>query len=212
QPAFDPAGRYLYFIGRRDFEPIYDNLQFELGFPRGMRPYAVTLRRDVPSPFVPRPKPVEPPGRDNKPPAADGAAAPPRVESEFEGIARRIVACPVVEGCYRRVFGTRRAVLFSYFPLEGNQLSAMLEDVPSARGTLESYDLESHRQERLGENISDFWVGADHKTLLYRSALRWRVLPAGSKASKGAEPPGRQSGWLDLGRIKLSVDPASEWR
>jgi len=213
QPAFDPAGRYLYFIGRRDFEPIYDNLQFDLGFPRAMRPYAVTLRADVPSPFVPRPKVVEASAGEGKSSSPEPAAGPPpRIEIEFDGIERRLVAFPVAEGCYRRVFGTRRAVLFSYYPLEGNQLVAMPEEVPGARGTIESYDLEHHRQERLVENITDFSLGADHKTLLYRSALRWRVLAAGSKASKGVEPAGRQSGWLDLGRIKLSVDPASEWR
>src|SRR5262249_24590821 len=27
-PAFDPEGRYLYFIGQRDFDPVYDELHF----------------------------------------------------------------------------------------------------------------------------------------------------------------------------------------
>jgi tricorn protease len=213
QPAFDPAGRYLYFIGRRDFDPIYDNLQFDLAFPRAMRPYAVTLRKDVPSPFVPRPKVVEAPGAEGKASSPEPGAGPaPRVEIDFEGIERRVVAFPVGEGCYRRVLGTRRAVLFSSFSLEGNELVGKPEEVPSARGALDSYDLDQHRQERLADGITDFWIGADHKTLLYRSGLRWRVLSAGAKASKGAEPAGRQSGWLDLTRVKLSVDPASEWR
>ena len=26
------------------------------------------------------------------------------------------------------------------------------------------------------------------------------------------EPPGRSSGWIDLGRVKVSVEPALEWR
>ena len=33
RPAFDPEGGYLYFIGHRDFEPVYDQVQFDLGFP-----------------------------------------------------------------------------------------------------------------------------------------------------------------------------------
>ena len=56
-PAFDPEGKYLYFIGTRDFNPVYDGLQFNLGFPKGQRPYVITLRRDLLSPFVPQPKP-----------------------------------------------------------------------------------------------------------------------------------------------------------
>ncbi|MET8146335.1 PDZ domain-containing protein [Sphaerisporangium sp. NPDC005288] len=58
RPAFDPEGRYLYFIGQRVFNPVYDSLQFDLGFPQGTRPYAVTLRSDVGSPFVPEPRPL----------------------------------------------------------------------------------------------------------------------------------------------------------
>src|SRR6266516_6501995 len=55
-PAFDPEGKFLYFLGYRSFNPVYDNLQFDLGFPRGVRPYAITLRRDQLSPFIPQPK------------------------------------------------------------------------------------------------------------------------------------------------------------
>ncbi|GGL01778.1 hypothetical protein Sme01_46400 [Sphaerisporangium melleum] len=58
RPAFDPEGRYLYFIGQRVFNPVYDALQFDLGFPLGTRPYAIALRPDVGSPFVPEPRPL----------------------------------------------------------------------------------------------------------------------------------------------------------
>src|SRR5437764_2274896 len=56
RPAFDPDGKYLYFLGYRVFNPIHDNLQFDLSFPRGMKPYVVLLRRDLKSPFIPEPK------------------------------------------------------------------------------------------------------------------------------------------------------------
>ncbi|MEZ4713687.1 MAG: S41 family peptidase [Caldilineaceae bacterium] len=54
-PAFDPDGRYLYFLSRREFNPVYDALHFDLSFPWGMRPYLLTLRADLPNPFVPHP-------------------------------------------------------------------------------------------------------------------------------------------------------------
>ena len=56
QPAFDPAGRYLYFLSEREFNPVYDGLHFDLGFPWGMRPYLITLQADLPNPFVPHPE------------------------------------------------------------------------------------------------------------------------------------------------------------
>ena len=56
QPSFDPEGKYLYFLGYRIFHPTYDHLQFDLGFPRGIKPYAIMLRRNLRSPFIPEPK------------------------------------------------------------------------------------------------------------------------------------------------------------
>jgi tricorn protease len=70
EPAFDPEGKYLYFLSARDFDPVYDNLHFDLSFPNGMRPYLVTLRKDLPSPFVPLPRPPEEKSKDKDKPAA----------------------------------------------------------------------------------------------------------------------------------------------
>ena len=43
-PAFDPDGRYLYFLSLRTFDPVYDSVQFELSFPRAARPYLIALQ------------------------------------------------------------------------------------------------------------------------------------------------------------------------
>ena len=69
-PSFDPTGKYLYFLSRRTFDPVYDSLFFDLGFPLGARPYLVTLQADQPSPFLVRPDPG-PAQQDS----LDGAAA-----------------------------------------------------------------------------------------------------------------------------------------
>jgi tricorn protease len=55
-PSFDPQGKYLYFLSYRVFDPVYDRLQFELGFPRGIKPYLITLQKELTSPFVPKVK------------------------------------------------------------------------------------------------------------------------------------------------------------
>lgn len=54
-PSFDPGGKYIYFISYRDFDPVRDSHYFDLNFPRGGRPYLVTLRKDLPNPFIPLP-------------------------------------------------------------------------------------------------------------------------------------------------------------
>lgn len=57
-PCFDPDGKYLYFLGAREFYPVFDTVRFDYGFPKAMKPYLVTLRKDVASPFVQEPRPI----------------------------------------------------------------------------------------------------------------------------------------------------------
>ncbi len=58
RPCFDPEGKYIYFLGARNFYPVADSMSFAYGFPRVMRPFLVTLRKDIPSPFLPKQKPL----------------------------------------------------------------------------------------------------------------------------------------------------------
>jgi tricorn protease len=215
-PSFDPEGRYLYFVGRRDLDPVYDAVQFELSFPRAGRPFAIPLRRDVPDPFVPRPKP--PQSKEvsalKKAEAEETPEAPPEVVIDLEGITDRLVAFPVELGRYGRVGGIRGKVLFSAYEVEGT-LGHRCFGRRSPGGRLECYDLEKQRQERLADELSDFDLSRDARTMLCWSGERLRVLTAGDQAAEGpGEPgePGRESGWVDLDRVKVSVAPEAEWR
>jgi tricorn protease len=216
RPAFDPEGRYLYFIGHRDFEPVYDQVQFDLGFPRASRPFAVALRRDVPDPFVPRPKAPESKEAAALKKAESEEEPEPEatVEIDLDGITDRVVAFPVSLGRYGAIQGIKGKVLFSAYPPEGRRREPGGRRHPS--GTLECYDLEAQKQERLADRLSGFLVGRDARTLLYRSGGSLRVLKAGEKASEArggdGDTPGRESGWIDLDRVRVSVAPAAEWR
>jgi tricorn protease len=207
-PAFDSEGRYLYFIGQRDLEPVYDSVQFDLGFPKGSRPYLITLRKDVPSPFVPQPRPVHDESKPEPP-----KVPPPRVEIDFAGIEQRVLAFPVPDGRYGRILPRAGGVLFSTFPIESFKHRPLWEETPAANGRLHSYDFDTQKHEHWLDGISDFSVSSDGRSLLYRAGLRWRVLPAHKKpVSRTGDAPGRSNGFLDLGRVKVSIEPAREWR
>lgn len=230
QPAFDPEGKYLYFLSYRHFDPVYDNLHFDLGFPRGMRPYLITLQKDQPSPFVPLPRA---PGENNKDaaknnkkkaeekPAEEGQAGqnqeqekPAEVQIDLEGIEKRILAFPVEEGIYGRIAGIKDGrVIYSRYPAEGALNVPWLPGVPPAKGTLLVYDFEQQKEETLLNRLSGFKVSPDGATLAYRSGRRLRVMKAGAKPDKEAgDAAGRKSGWIDLDRVKVSVEPGTEWR
>lgn len=209
RPAFDPLGRYLYFIGQRDFDPVYDELQFGMGFPLGSRPYAVTLRAGEPAPFLgeitaPLAKPAEAPGKD------DDGAAPVVVEIDLDGIERRVVPLPVPDGRYERVAGTRDKVLYTSHPVAGVRTQDLFSGTATNR-ILHACTLATGKCEPLVEGITDFSLSPDHATMLYRVKDRLRVLPAGEKPNDKTEP-GAESGWVDLDRVKVSVRPEAEWR
>jgi tricorn protease len=215
-PHFDPEGRYLYFLSRRDFNPVYDNLHFDLGFPKGVRPFLVTLSSDEPSPFAPREGEDARPGSDEDGPREAGTSPGP-LRVDLEGISGRVVGFPVPEGRYEKVRGIRGKVLFSSFPVEGSLgLEWFSFGEPPAKGKVEVYDLEERNHETLIEGATDFDVSRDAETLVYRAGDRLRVLKAGEKPGKPegeeADAPGRKSGWVDLGRVKVSVAPPAEWR
>jgi tricorn protease len=267
EPAWDPEGKYLYFLSARDFDPVYDNLHFDLNFPRGVRPYLITLQKDLPSPFEPQPRApgdkkrkknggdngeddkaeplvevvepaaevshsVEPALEAGATPAGDGgdeAAAgvaesdqptaeaheqeDERIQIDLGGITDRILAFPVSDARYDQIRGIEGKALFTWWPVEGS-----LHDrrppgsTPPASGALDVYDFGEQKLDTLIDGLTSFEVSMDAKTLIYRMGNRLRTLRAGDKPdNKGGASASRQSGWLDLNRLKVSVSPGAEW-
>ena len=219
-PAWDPEGKHLYFISTRDFDPVYDALQFDLSFPQAQRPFLLTLRADVPNPFSPKPKPVHRES-DHERESADEEKKkqekPPRIEIDFDGIEGRILAFPVDEGEYGQIVAVRNRVYFTKFEVRGIKPGDRDWDEEEATGTLLAYDFEQQRSAAIATEVSQIVVANDRHTLVYRSHDRLRVIDALSdlpEEDTDIKPPGevgRKSGWIDLDRISIEVEPHDEW-
>ncbi len=218
-PAWDPDGKFLYFISTRDFNPVYDALQFDLSFPTASRPFLVTLREDVANPFVPKPMPLH---KDAKGEDEDDErkkdAKPAKIEIDFEGIKGRVLGFPVDEGKYEQIVAARGRALFTQFPLRGIKPQGASWDDDDEAGTLYAYDFEQQRTGVLANDVHDIRIGNDRRTLLYTSSGRMRAIDAlgdlpedGSDDARPPAEPSRRSGWLDLSRASVEVDPRSEW-
>lgn len=221
-PAFDPEGKYLYFISYRTYDPIYDSIYFDLGFPKGSRPYLIPLRKETVSPFNPAHREPRPPGgMPGMPPAEkpngekkDDPKAPAKVEIDLEGIADRITAFPVPEGIYTGVAGVKGRVLFTSVPAEGSLELNWFATEPLARATLQAWNFDEDKIELVSDKVTDFALSLDTKVLAIRSGNRLRMVGSGFKID-GKPPkdePGRESGWVDLERLRVSVVAAEEWR
>ena len=233
-PSFCPEGKYLYFLGKREFNPVHDNLHFDLGFPRGVRPFLLTLQKDLISPFVPQPKPLLDPDKEknqdedsNEEKILDGQDSiadserdenadtgqeidestddsdlveDTNIRIDLDGIQDRLAALPVPDGRYGKIIALKDKVLFTSFPVADRK----------GKVALEMYDLEKQDKQTIANDVTDFTISKDGKVLTYRSGARLRVIKAGVKAPEKDEV-NRTGGWINLQRIKISVDPVAEW-
>jgi tricorn protease len=236
-PSFDPAGRYLYFISQRDFNPVGDSHYFELSFPHGRRPYLVTLQKDLPNPFIPLPNGQPAPEKDDsndkkdekqdkkdkkdkkkekkegKQKEPDQSKERPPLPIDLEDIQNRVVAFPVPEGRYFQIEGINKGkILFTSFPVEGELGGAWLDQDNPPKGSLEVYDLPNQKKEFLLSGLHGFDVSRDRNFIIYHSLKRVRVLKAGEKPDNGASGFNKKNGWINLNRAKIAINPPDEWR
>ncbi len=213
-PVFDPSGKWLAFLSRRSFDPVPDAAIFDYGFPNAVRPYLVTLSSTTPSPLRPELRGMgEAKVVDTSSSSREEARDTDRtlVEVESAGLSDRIVAVPVPEGRYDALAVAGTKLLMRNPPIRG----ARGVDFASGAsgGTLEAFDLSSGVHEVLASKVSAFTVSLDQTTLVVRVGNRLRAFAAGSKPPEGgADEPGRTTGWIDLSRVRVEVDPPAEWR
>jgi len=230
-PAFDPGGKYLYFLSVRVFDPVYDNMHFDLNFPKGVRPYAITLRKDLPSPFVPEPHGFE--EKDEKKEAQskkeEGAAErivdeekqegekqdDLKVAIDLEGVADRIVAFPVAESRYGHIDAIKGRVFYTVYPVEGARgMEWFSREIP-AKATLKVFDLGKLEESVFVDRITGFELSGDGSAMACQIGRKLRVIQAKRDPSQplpADDKPGREPGWIDLSRIKASVEPRLEWQ
>ncbi|WP_461174622.1 PDZ domain-containing protein [Arthrobacter sp. Z1-9] len=210
-PAFTPDGKFLAFLSNRSFDPVYDGHSFDLSFPSPIKPYLVALAADTPSPFGPS---VDPDAGEDRAaegagkPQQEAAAAVPEVRVDPEGLAHRVIGVPVPQGNYTSLKAADGALLWLDWALAGvtGDGKASQED-KDARPSLARFDLARRKQSTLVESLDSFRLSGDRSKVVLISNKQVSVVPADKKADE-------ESGELvkvDLGRVRVMMDPLSVW-
>jgi tricorn protease len=186
-PAFTVDGRYLTFLSNRAFDPVRDAHTPDLGFLPGTRPYLVTLLATTPSPFT-------------QAPSAD--AQPTAVGLDVTGLADRIVPFPVAAGRYAKLRAVTDGVVWLESPLAGELGEAAIGAAEEKPTRLLRYDLAQRERSVEVDAVDDYAVSAGGARLAYRNAASLKIKPVGEKDAID----------VDLGRIRVTVEPLAEWR
>jgi tricorn protease len=193
-PVFTKDGEHIMFISDRRFEPTYCDLEWEMIYRKIAGLYAVTLRKDG--------KSVLPYKSDEEGTAAtpaSGPVTPVAVRIDFDGIADRTEALPVAKGNYRNLAVNDKA-LFYLNADEGN--FNRFEVSGHGPMTLHSWSFESEKENSLADDIDNYNLSADGKTIIFTKERGVSLMPS----SGGAATP------LRLSDLKVWYDPVSEWK
>jgi len=207
-PVFDPNGKYLYFLSSRTLNPIYDSLQFELGFNKGVKPYLITLQNGTPNPFHPNPKieKYESKTKDKK------KTPDKKFDIDFNGIENRIIEFPVPESKYYQIGATEDKCWYLSAEPEGSLDEDF--DYSSESTELFCYDLTKQKEDVFASGIWGFEISNNKKKILLRKDGEVKVI---STSNKPEEPQGQKryspdSGHINFNRLQYSVSPVEEWR
>ena len=203
-PGFTPDGKFLAFLSNRSFDPVYDGHSFDLSFPSPIKPYLVALAADTPSPFGPA---VDLDGAGVEPEGTDAAGAP-EVRVDAEGLAHRVIGVPVPQGNYSSLRAADGALLWLDWALTGvtgdGKASQEDKDTPPS---LVRFDLARRKTVTLVDAVDSYRLSGDGKKVVLVRDKKVSVVPSGAKADE-------ESGQLvkvDLGRIRVMMDPLSVW-
>jgi tricorn protease len=225
--VFSEDGRYLAFLSKRNFDPVYDAHVFDLSFPYGARPYLVPLAASTTSPFAPMPggRPFaeqdgrDAPGQDAAKKHEDGTGndgdhaaknGVPEVTVDPEQMAARVVALPVPEARYAQLRSVKGGLAWLREPVAGNLGigGARLTD-DRERPALERFDFRRQTVKVLQDQVDWFEASGDGTRLVVKDGDSLVVVPA--DRSPDPDNPDDKV-YVDTSRARFLADPVALWR
>ena len=205
---FTPDGKYIAFLSRRSFDPVYDTHSFDLSFPAATKPFLLALAADTPSPFgpdvdgTPHPDGTETGSQRNR------EMPEVRVSVDTAGLAARIIPVPAGQDRYVALKPVDGALLWQVDRAGGTTGEGLAKtaDKPAA-AALDRLDLASGKLTRVVEELDSFRVSGDGRWIATVREEKVNVLPSTAKA----EDDDGDVAEVDLDRIVLRLDPVQVW-
>lgn len=196
-PAFDPDGKYLYFLSSRTLNPNYSDLQNTWIYANTTNVVAVPLRKEVDSPLAPRNDEVAVKKEADKKKDNSEATSeePEEVQIDLANFENRLVQLPIDAGNYSHLSGAPGKVLYQRNPRTGGD---------GKDSELAYFDLNDRKEEKVIEHINGYDLSADHQKVLVSSSGKYDILDL--KPGQKIEKP------LATDELTMTVDPQKEWQ
>ncbi len=192
-PAFDPEGRYLYFVSNRDYNLTFSAYEFNWLYTNASRIYAATLQADGPALFRPKSDEVALDGEtgEDEKSEDDDSVKPLRID--IPGFNQRVVALNAPAGNYAGLSANSEGV-FYFAPGDGG-----------GSGELRFIGLNADDTLKPVAAVTGYAMSPNGNKLLLRRASKFAIVDAKPNAEFDANA-------LSLSRMELRVEPKVEWR
>lgn len=207
-PAFDPDGKYLYFISRRTFTPEFGGFELAMYFSATDKLYAMSLRDSLASPVAPESDEEGGPGEedgDNKSAGKDKSGdkakdkdPTPMQKIDLAGMGRRVAELPIPAGRYTGLSAVSGKVAYLSF-------AASQDENGNAPVDLHVFDFAEREDKTILAGIDEgYALSKDGAKVLYRKDDSFGIteLAPGKKVGDGK---------LDLDGMTAWIDPRAEW-
>ncbi|MBK9796735.1 MAG: PD40 domain-containing protein [Holophagaceae bacterium] len=210
-PAWDPEGKVLYALSRRDYAPQISNLEFDFAGNRNVDVIAYTLRKDVPHPFPPESDEVnaapekkeEGEKKADKP--AEAAKAPAAIRIDWEGFEQRGVRVPLPAD---NLGGLEAIKGFLLYSKNGPFVYGEANGRRNAGGGLWIFDLKKRQESELLTEVQGWTLSQDGTKVLARAGQG----PAATFQLIEAKPKGAEKKAVSTKELFVDRIPAEEWR
>jgi tricorn protease len=222
-PAWDPEGRYLYFLSTRATNPVLAFNDVNVIDTKSTVPLLMLLRKDVPNPFAAnnglpdeakkaeakddKAKTSDKKSKSDKADDAEADKAPKPIEIDFDGLGARYAQFPkVARGQYTNIAATAKFVYFLSNPITGMKEQPGLFEQGAPQATLQSYELEKKSMKSFAEGVTSFVVALkSDKIAVMKKPGEISVYDAGATAGDAPDAG------VSLAGVVVELDPREEW-
>ena len=200
-PAFDPNGKYLYFLVSTNAGPVQD--WFSMWTADALQTssiYLAVLPKGVPSPLATESDEEGAKTDDDEKKSDDkkADAAPAAVKIDFDGLSQRIVALPNGDAAYADLSVGKTGEI--YFLKASSGQNRFSDD----ENTLYRYSLKKRKEESLVEKVDDYEISRDHKKVYLHMKDAFVIAELGDKVDVTKNK-------LAVDKIEVAIDPRAEW-
>lgn len=211
-PAWDPKGKYLYFLSEREFAPQISQIEWNYAGNRMTGVFALALRKDTPHPLPPesdevklepqpaaessKEAPKKSPGKSEAE-KTESKKALPEVRIDFEALSSRVVAIPIEADNLTGLAATEKYLVYS---ARGAQFYGRES---YAKPQLKLFDFEKRESSTLADDVAGWALSRDGQKLLVRQGQSYQLYDV--------KPKGAEKKAVSTAGLMVERNPGEEW-